>query len=128
MEPGPITVISHSLGIDPGSPRYPLALSMAESRRTDDDPDRESGKWVLREDPHGYFQISLDRDRERPVIVAEHRFNGVLVKRYEGERAITIENEIAADMSVSLVSHAMWLGRELTRHEQMLRGGGRATT
>jgi thymidylate synthase len=55
------------------------------------------------------------------VIVAEHRFGGMLVKRYEAERAVTIEREVAADMAVSLASHAMWLGRELTAKEQLLR-------
>ena len=58
---------------------------------------------------------------ERGVIVAEHRFGGMLVKRYEAERAVTIEREVAADMAVSVVSHAMWLGRELTAKEQLLR-------
>lgn len=122
MAPGPITVISHSLGIDPGSPRYPLALAMAERRDSDDELDRQTGKRRLREDPHGYFLVS--HDAERGVVVAEHRYEGVLLKAYEAERAVTIENQIAADMSVSLISHAMWLGRELTRHEQLLRSRG----
>jgi thymidylate synthase len=119
MEPGPITVVSHSLTIDPGSPRYGLAQSIAEGWRGDDDVDRATGKRSLREDPQGYFVVSADR--ERGLVVAEHRFRGVLVKRYEAERAVTIENQVAADMAVSLVSHAMWLGRELTRAERGLR-------
>jgi hypothetical protein len=45
----------------------------------------------------------------------------MVVKRYEAERAVTIERQVAADMAVSLVSHALWLGRELTAKEQMLR-------
>ena len=119
MEPGPITVVSHSLGIDPSNSRYALARSLAEARSSDDDLDREAGKRVLREDPHGYFVLSVDR--EAGEIVAEHRYGGVLVKRYSAQRAVTIEQEVAADMAISLVSHAMWLGRELTRHEQQLR-------
>ena len=62
---------------------------------------------------------------ERGRIVVEHRFGGVLLKRYEAERAASIEHEVSADMAVSLVSHALWLGRELTRCEQALQGGGR---
>ncbi len=119
MEPGPITVISHSLGIDPESPRYALARSLAEARRSDDDVDRATGKRTLREDPHGYFLVSADR--ERGLIVAEHRYAGVVVKRYTADRAVTIEREVAADMAVSLISHAMWLGRELQRAERELR-------
>jgi hypothetical protein len=118
MEPGPITVISHSLTIDPDSPRFGVAQAVAEGWKTDDDLDRVDGKYSLRQDPKGYFEVSADR--ERGVIVAEHRFRGMLVKRYEAERAVTIEREVAADMAVSLVSHAMWLGRELTAKEQLL--------
>lgn len=116
---GPITVISHSLAIDPASPRYGVAEALAAGWKTDDDLDRSAGKYALRQDPNGYFEVSADRDRG--VIVAEHRYGGMLVKRYEGERAVAIEREVAADMAVSLVSHAMWLGRELTAKEQMLR-------
>jgi Thymidylate synthase len=119
MEPGAITVVSHSLTIDPASPRYGVAQAVAERWNSDDDVDRAAGKRSLRQDPHGYFEVSADR--ERGLIVADHRYGGMLVKRYEAERAVTIEREVAADMAVSLVSHAMWLGRELTAKEQMLR-------
>lgn len=119
IEPGPITVISHSLGIDPRNPRYALARRMTEQWQRDDDVDRHSGKYALREDPNGYFVVSIDA--ERGCIVADHRYAGVLIKRYEAQRASTIEQQVAADMAVSLVSHALWLGRELTRNEQRLR-------
>jgi hypothetical protein len=119
MEPGAITVNSHSLTIDPASPRFGIADSVAAGWKTDDDLDRVAGKYTLRQDPHGYFEVSADVGRG--VIVAEHRYGGMLVKRYEAPRAVTIEREVAADMAVSLVSHAMWLGRELTAKEQLLR-------
>jgi thymidylate synthase len=118
MDVGPLSVISHSLGIDPRSPRFELARAIAARWRRDDDVDRRTGKSSLREDPAGYFLVSVER--ERGCIVAEHRFAGVLIKRYEGQRAITIEQQVAADMAITLVSHALWLGRELTRHEQLL--------
>ena len=118
---GAITVVSHSLGIDPSSPRYETARLVAEGWSRDDDVDRRTGKTALREDPNGYFVVSVDR--ERGCIVADHRYGGVLVKRYEAERASTIEQQVSADMAVSLVSHALWLGRELTRNEQLLREG-----
>jgi thymidylate synthase len=121
LEPGPITVISHSLGIDTRSPRFHIARSLEEGWSRDDDRDRESGRYSLREDPNGYFVVSVD-ERERRI-VAEHRFGGVLVKRYVGERAAALANEVAADMAVSHISHALWLGRELERHEAILRGG-----
>jgi len=123
MEAGPITVLSNSLGIDPQSPRYELARAIERNWKNDDDLDRASGKYSLRQDPHGYFVVSVDRDRG--CIVAEHRFGGVLIKRYEADRAAKIERQVAADMAVSLVSHAMWLGRELEAKEQVLRRGRR---
>jgi hypothetical protein len=116
---GQITVISHSLGIDPSSPHFQLARSLEESWRRDEDRDGQTGKYSLREDPNGYFVVSVD-ERERRL-VAEHRFRGVLIKRYSGERADALTSEIAADMAVSLVSHALWLGRELARGEAALR-------
>lgn len=119
MAPGPVTVVSHSIGIDPRSPRFALGQAIAEGWKTDDDLDRQTGKYTLREDPNGYFVVSSDA--ERGVVVAEHRFGGALVKRYEAERALTIEREVAADMAISLPSHAMWLGRELTLSERALR-------
>jgi hypothetical protein len=118
MDVGPLSVISHSLGIDPRSPRFELARDIAARWRRDDDVDRRTGKSSLREDPAGYFRVGVDR--ERGCIVAEHRFAGMLIKRYEAQRAIAIEQQVAADMAVTLVSHALWLGRELTRHEQLL--------
>ena len=116
---GPITVVSHSLGLDPRSPRYALARSIAERWTRDDDRDQQTGKYSLREDPNGYFVVSVDGDQG--CIVAEHRFGGVLVKRYMGTRADRLATEISGDMAVSLVSHAMWLGRELASKEQQLR-------
>jgi thymidylate synthase len=121
LETGPITVISHSLGIDPSSPHFQLARLLSEEWKRDDDRDQETGKYSLREDPNGYFVVSVDKQQGR--IVAEHRFGGVLVKRYSGERAGALANEIAGDMAVSHVSHALWLGRELERGEAILRGG-----
>jgi Thymidylate synthase len=118
MEIGSITVISHSLGIDPSSPHFQLAQRLSDRWRRDDDRDQETGKYSLREDPHGYFVVGVDEREGR--IVAEHRFGGVLVKRYSGKRAETIASEISGDMAVSLVSHALWLGRELARHEAIL--------
>jgi hypothetical protein len=115
---GPITVVSHFLSIDPRNGRYATARALAERWSSDDDLDRATGKRSLRLDPNGHFVVTVDRERGR--IVAEHRYRGVLIKRYEAERAKAIEQQVAADMAVSLVSHALWLGRELTRAEQSL--------
>jgi thymidylate synthase (methanogen type) len=122
MPAGAITVISHSLGVNPRNSGFERAQALAEGWKRDDEKDREAGKYSLREDPNGYFVVTADRANER--VVAEHRFAGVLIKRYSGRRASTIAREISADMSVSLVSHAMWLGAELASKEAMLTGSG----
>ena len=118
MPPGPLTVISHSLGIDPRSPRYELARGIATGWTRDEDVDRVTGRHSLREDPNGYFVVTVDQ--EAAEIVAEHRYGGLLVKQYRGDKAAKIEREIIGDMAVSLVSHAIWLGRELAVKEQAL--------
>lgn len=119
IPPGPLTVISHSLGIDPRNPRYELARAIAAAWDRDEDVDRSTGKHSLREDPNGYFIVTVDE--EAAEIVAEHRYGGLLVKQYRGDRAAKIEREIIGDMAVSLVSHALWLGRELALKEQALK-------
>jgi thymidylate synthase len=124
MEIGPITVISQSLGIDPRSPRYVLGRDIAEAWTRDDDVDRRTGRHSLREDPNGYFVVTIDE--EDGCIVADHRFGGLSIKQYRSDRAARIEREISGDMAVSLVSHALWLGRELTTKEGMLRDRVRA--
>jgi thymidylate synthase len=118
MSPGPVTVISHSLGIDPRSPRYEIARRIAERWTRDEDVDRDTGKHPLREDPNGYFVVTVDE--EAGEIVAEHRYRGLLVKQYRRDRAAKIEREVIGDMAVSLVSHALWLGRELMTKEGIL--------
>jgi hypothetical protein len=110
---GPVTVISHALGINPADSRYGLARDVEVRWTRDDDVDRAAGRATMREDPAGYFVVSADGDG----LVAEHRYEGLLVKTYRAERAETIMHEVAADMAVTLISHALWLGGELRRHE-----------
>jgi thymidylate synthase len=121
MEPGPITVVSHSLTIDPSSTsRHAIARALEADWKLDDDHDPATGKFTLREDPNGYFVVSADDEAEE--LIAEHRAGGLLLRRYRGTSANAMGKEIAADMGVSLVSHALWLGGELQRHEDLMRG------
>jgi thymidylate synthase (methanogen type) len=118
MPPGPITVISHSLGINPEDPRYQFARDLAGNWKRDEDLDRETGVHTLREDPNGYFIVTIDEEEDE--IVAEHRYGGLLVKQYRANRAAKIERQVIGDMAVSLPSHALWLGRELSVNEAVL--------
>ena len=123
--PGSITVVSHSLTIDPSSSRYGRGQAVVDGWRQDDDVDRESGKHRLREDPHGYFTVSVDASAGE--ILAQHRHAGVLVAEHRGTSAHVVARKVAADMSVSLVSHALWLGQELATAQQQLRASRRAS-
>ena len=121
LAPGSITVISHSLGIDPTNSGYANASRIVGRWTHDDDVDRAARKRTLREDPHGYFRVGVDHDEG--TVYAEHYYAGVVIKRYEEKTGSRIESQIVADMAVSLVSHAMWLGRELALAEAELARG-----
>ncbi len=118
---GTIVVVSHSLTIDPASPRAEQAKAIADNWQ-DDDVDRETGAHRLREDPHGYFVVSTDA--RTGTIVAQHKHNGVVLGEYRERLAARIARRIAADNAVSVPSHALWLGQELARAQAELRRAG----
>lgn len=118
LDLGSITLTSHSLSIDLNSPRYQFALEISKRWRSDSNVDRLTNKRSLYLDPNGYFVVSVDT--QEGCIVADHRLEGMLIKRYKADTAARIEREIIGDMAVSVVSHALWLGRELASKEQLL--------
>lgn len=103
---GPITVISHSISID--RKEIDRALAMI-SQRT----------FSLREDPCGYFRLSLDGGE----ILVEHRYGDVTLKEYRGTRAVQLQQQLARDLALSDLNHALYLGRQLARAEECLRRG-----
>lgn len=115
MPAGAITVLSHALTVDPHS----IAPEVAAQWRTDEDVDPQTGRHVLRTDPNGYFVVSADH--ENGLVIAEHRYEGLLLKQYRADNAADIRRQIVRDLAVSIVSHAMWVGRELQRAEDTLR-------
>lgn len=120
MARGPITVFSHSLTIDPSSDRFALAQRLEEQWTADLAHDWESGKRLMRNDPNGYFQVSVDASAGE--LVAQHLApSGALVGEYRGADAEHLAKRIAGAGAVSLVPHALWLGTELARAEARLR-------
>lgn len=116
---GPITVISHSISIDPGAmDRLDLAQQIAGAKSDDFELDRTTGKRTLREDPNGYFTFTIDPDAME--IVAVLKAGGETLARYRGKTAQEIETQIARDEAISLLSHALYVGRQLAIHEAML--------
>ena len=110
LEPGSITVLSHTIGIDPTKPRFALANTIADRRQAEG----------YRYDPHGHFAVTVDPDDG--LIIAEHRFEGMVLKRYRAKTAKEITRLVDADRAVSLVSHALWLAGELAAAERELKG------
>lgn len=106
MEPGAITVISHSISIDEGE------LDRAEKIALEKE-------FRYRLDPMGFFRISLNEGE----IIVEYCHDDVVLKTYRSDKAARLQHEIARDGVISEISHAIYLGRQLERAEQCLKEG-----
>ncbi|WP_449245865.1 thymidylate synthase [Desulfobacca acetoxidans] len=106
MPIGPITVVSHSISID----RKELDRALAVVGRR---------PFGIREDPCGYFRISLDEGE----ILVEHRYGDVTLKEYRDRKAVRLQHQLARDLALSDLNHAIYLGRQLARAEECLRTG-----
>jgi thymidylate synthase len=106
MTPGAITVFSHSISIDPKE--LDRALTVVGKR-----------KWKMHLDPMGYFRVTLDGDE----IIVEHRAEDVTLKEYRGRTAVSLQHQIARDVAISDINHAMYLGRQLAKAEMALKDG-----
>jgi len=106
MTPGAITVFSHSISIDPKE--LDRALTVVGKR-----------KWKMHLDPMGYFRVTLDGEE----ILVEHRAEDVTLKEYRGRTAVSLQHQIARDVAVSDINHAMYLGRQLAKAEMALKEG-----
>jgi thymidylate synthase len=113
MEAGPITVISHSIGID--IPSLERAKRVADSKTSDDVRDKVTGKLGPRFDPNGAFAVTIDKAASE--LVVEHTFQGVVLRQYRGKSAEEIERQLTRDVALSEISHALYLGREIARKE-----------
>lgn len=122
LVPGPITVISHSVSINldyqDGLER--IGAIVADARPDSEELDRTTGKAEFVADPCGAFVVSIDRDAG--TIIADLTQDGDLLVRYTGRTAQDVERQIARDRSISLLSHALYVGRELARAEARLKG------
>ncbi len=108
MLTGAITVISHSISIDPRELDRAMAVVGKRSRSK-----------VFRLDPMGYFRVTLDGKE----ILLEHRFGDVTLKEYRGKTAISLQYKIARDVALSDINHAIYLGRQLAKAEMALKDG-----
>jgi thymidylate synthase len=106
LSPGAIVVVSHSLGLDPKE--LDRALLIIGKR-----------PFKVRLDPMGYFRVTLDEGE----IIVEHRFEDVTLKEYRGKKAVSLQHQIARDLALSDINHAIYLGRQLAKAEMALKDG-----
>lgn len=115
MPIGAITIISHSMTIDPEGGGAGRACEIAQAKLHGDDGHASS----LVMDPNGHFVVSIDPEAQE--IVVQHRMdNGEMLTEYRGRTAMSLEKQLVRDNAISLISHALYLGRELTHHELQL--------
>ncbi|MCG2771489.1 MAG: thymidylate synthase [Desulfobacterales bacterium] len=105
---GAITVFSHSISLDPRELDRAMAVVGKRSRSK-----------VFRLDPMGYFRITLDGKE----ILVEHRFEDVTLREYRGKTAVSLQYQIARDVALSDINHAIYLGRQLAKAEMALKDG-----
>jgi thymidylate synthase len=103
---GALTVISHSISVDPRE--LDRALMVAGKR-----------KWKMHLDPMGYFRVTIDGQE----ILVEHRFEDVTLTEYRGRTAVSLQHQIARDVALSDINHAIYLGRQLAKAEMALKEG-----
>jgi thymidylate synthase len=104
LAPGAIVVVSHSLGLDPRE--LDRALMIMGKR-----------PFKVNLDPMGYFRITLDGKE----ILVEHRFEDVTLREYRGNTAVYLQYQIARDVALSDINHAIYLGRQLAKAEMALK-------
>jgi len=116
---GSITVFSHSISIDGSPDVLARAKALAATRVSDDDEDFLGKRRHLRRDSHGEFSVTVDS--ETCEIVVLHMYNGVVCNEYRGKTSEELEKQLTCDMAISLISHAMYLGREIAHQEDRLK-------
>ncbi|MCP4698207.1 MAG: hypothetical protein GY862_15340 [Gammaproteobacteria bacterium] len=117
MQPGSITVFSHSISISADA--LDRAKAVAERKNTDEIVNRETGKRLPRYDYNGDFTVTVDYEQRE--IVVQQNYNGAAIAEYRGKTAESIEKLLCRDCAVSEISHALYLGRELARKEVQLK-------
>jgi hypothetical protein len=101
------------VSLDPTS--LDKAKKIADAKVTDEVLDPATGKFGPRFDPNGVFTVTFDKEVQE--LIVEHSFEGMRIGEYRGKSAEEIELQLARDGALSVISHALYLGRELARKE-----------
>jgi len=108
-QPGAITVFSHSISIS--SDVLDKAKIIANN----------INNHTFRHDYNGNFVVTVDHDNQE--IVVQHYYAGSPIAEYRGKNAEAIEKQLTKDCAISEISHALYLGREITKKEYLLKSG-----
>lgn len=106
IDAGPLTVYSHSIGIDPSQFQFTDELIASRS-------------WRLIDDHVGSFIFSIDGDEA----VVQQSLDGLIVREYRGSNVVKLSHDIYMDMAVYDPGHAIYIGRQLGKLEMCLRSG-----
>ena len=102
---GAIIVLSHSVSID--NDVLPQSKMIAKNFRKD---------MVI--DPNGNFTITKDYDTME--LVVEQSYHGTLIKVYRGKTDLDITRQMVKDCAISDISHALYIGKELSKESAEL--------
>jgi len=104
MEPGGITVISHSLGLDPKEAARAEALAALPT--------------TFIPDPRGDLYI---RTEDGEIRATHNGPDGTRLAEYTAKSASRLAKLLTDNQVLGDVSHALYVGRELQRMEQQLK-------
>ncbi|QWR76444.1 thymidylate synthase [Candidatus Magnetomonas plexicatena] len=106
---GAITVISHSISINPDEGYEKVQMIVRQLR----------DNFKFEADPNGQFRFKIEDGQ----IVAEHIFNGEKLGEYRSKKAERIQYELRRDRAISDIGHAIFVGRQLAKAERCLQTG-----
>ncbi|MHB9037826.1 MAG: DUF4346 domain-containing protein [Armatimonadota bacterium] len=104
---GPLTVISHSISVDPS--KYDIAMRIANSKG-----------FSLDMDLNGQFMVSVE---EGEIVVRHMDDIGTVLHEYRSAKAERIQHELNRDCTIADINHAMYIGRQLAKAEICLKTG-----
>ncbi|MDR2460971.1 MAG: DUF4346 domain-containing protein [Deltaproteobacteria bacterium] len=83
---------------------------------------RKNTPYRMADDPHGYFQISLDFNTHE-IVVQHLAPTSELLEEYRGSTASELSKKLYNNMALSDLGHAMYLGSQLERAWYCLENG-----
>lgn len=105
LKPGAITVISHSISLDPQYLEKVKIIHDVVARTS-----------VQRRDPNGHFTIKTDGAE----IIVEHWHGSSIINEYKAHKPEKIQYMLYRDCAISDISHAIYIGRQLQKAYQCI--------